>query len=156
MSLLFRVVFPIGGVRDYSCGYRAYRAELLKKAVDAQDQRMIAADGFACMVDILLRLSREHAIFANDFCASAHPSDPAAADSDGDGLRSAVCQRGIFQIPIADTYNREQNRRTIRCWSNASKGHKKTSSRNSQENVVGTRGHSNKVPLCTIAVTFID
>jgi dolichol-phosphate mannosyltransferase len=35
----------------------------LKKAVDAQDQRMIAADGFACMVDILLRLSRENAIF---------------------------------------------------------------------------------------------
>lgn len=63
MSLLFRVVFPIGGVRDYSCGYRAYRAELLKKAVDAQDHRMIAADGFACMVDILLRLSRENAIF---------------------------------------------------------------------------------------------
>lgn len=63
MSLLFRIVLPIGGVRDYSCGYRAYRAELLKKALDAQGRRTVAADGFACMVDILLRLARENAIF---------------------------------------------------------------------------------------------
>ena len=62
MSFLFRIVFPIAGVRDYSCGYRAYRAALLKKAVDEQGRLMIAGDGFACMVDILLRLAREDAI----------------------------------------------------------------------------------------------
>ncbi len=62
MSLLFRTVLPIGGVRDYSCGYRAYRAEALQRALSVQGDRLAAGDGFACMVSILLRLAREDAI----------------------------------------------------------------------------------------------
>lgn len=63
MSLLFRVVYPIKGVRDYSCSYRAYRAGLLQRAVAAQGQRLFATEGFACMVGILLRLDKEGAVF---------------------------------------------------------------------------------------------
>lgn len=63
MSLLFQIVFPIDGVRDYSCGYRAYRAELLQKAIGLQGERLFAGDGFACMVGILLRLARADAVF---------------------------------------------------------------------------------------------
>ena len=31
-SLLMRAVFPIQGVRDYTCGFRAYRASILQKS----------------------------------------------------------------------------------------------------------------------------
>lgn len=62
MSVLFQIVFPIAGVRDYSCGYRAYRAELLQKALADQGERLFAQDGFACMVGILIHLSRAGAV----------------------------------------------------------------------------------------------
>jgi dolichol-phosphate mannosyltransferase len=56
-SLLFRAALPIAGVRDYTCGFRAYRASLLRRAFDrfGADQ-LVAERGFSCMVDILLRL----------------------------------------------------------------------------------------------------
>ncbi|HSG40804.1 MAG TPA: glycosyltransferase [Thermoanaerobaculia bacterium] len=58
-SWLFRAVFPTHGVRDYTCGYRAYRAGMLMELVEKHGQEFISARGFSCMVDILLRL-REH------------------------------------------------------------------------------------------------
>jgi dolichol-phosphate mannosyltransferase len=63
MSLLFRLVYPVQGVRDYSCGYRAYRAELLKDALSVRSDRLFAMDGFACMVGMLLHLARHDAVF---------------------------------------------------------------------------------------------
>ena len=30
--MLFQLTFPITGVRDYTCGFRAYRAEALQRA----------------------------------------------------------------------------------------------------------------------------
>jgi dolichol-phosphate mannosyltransferase len=59
-AFLFRVVFPIRGVRDYTCGYRAYKAELLKDAT--QDPAFFDQDGFQVMVDILLKLRRSEDI----------------------------------------------------------------------------------------------
>jgi len=55
-SLLFRVLFPIKGVKDFTCGYRAYRAEALQKAFRQYGDAFIDQDGFQCMVDILLKL----------------------------------------------------------------------------------------------------
>ena len=57
-SLLFRTILPVSGVRDYSCGYRAYRATLLKKAISEYGESFITERGFSCMVDILLKLRR--------------------------------------------------------------------------------------------------
>jgi len=57
-SLLFRIVFPIKGVRDFTCGYRAYRASALRQAVSRYRQEFVNQEGFQCMVDILLKLSR--------------------------------------------------------------------------------------------------
>ena len=57
-SWLFRAVFPIPGVRDFTCGYRAYRADALCRAVERYREEFINQDGFQCMVDILLKLSR--------------------------------------------------------------------------------------------------
>jgi dolichol-phosphate mannosyltransferase len=61
-SLLFRMVYPVRGVRDYTCGYRAYRAGLLKAAFQRWGDQFISEPGFSCMVDILLKLARMDAV----------------------------------------------------------------------------------------------
>ena len=55
---LFQVMFPIRGVRDYTCGYRAYRAEALRQAVARFGDDLISETGFSCMADLLLKLRR--------------------------------------------------------------------------------------------------
>lgn len=56
-SWLFRAVLPISGVRDYTCGFRAYRAALLREAFERLGpDRLVSERGFSCMVDVLLRL----------------------------------------------------------------------------------------------------
>jgi dolichol-phosphate mannosyltransferase len=55
-SLLMRAVFPIQGVRDYTCGFRAYRASTLQAAFARYGEGLISQKGFSCMVDILLKL----------------------------------------------------------------------------------------------------
>ncbi len=57
-SLLFRSVFPTRGVRDFTCGYRAYRASVLRQAFARYRDEFINQEGFQCMVDILLKLRR--------------------------------------------------------------------------------------------------
>jgi dolichol-phosphate mannosyltransferase len=55
-SYLFRLLFPIRGIRDYTCGYRAYRAAVLKAAIAEYGAAFVDQDGFQCMVDVLLKL----------------------------------------------------------------------------------------------------
>ncbi len=55
-SLLFRLVYPIPGVKDFTCGYRAYRASVLRAAFSRYRREFIDQEGFQCMVDILLKL----------------------------------------------------------------------------------------------------
>jgi dolichol-phosphate mannosyltransferase len=62
-SLLMRILFPIPGVSDYTCGYRAYRAEALKQAYAQYGDALVNEEGFQCMVDILLKLRRLPLIF---------------------------------------------------------------------------------------------
>lgn len=59
---LFRILLPIRGVRDYTCGYRAYQAGLLKKAFDVYGKEFVSEPGFSCQIDILLKLNRFHPI----------------------------------------------------------------------------------------------
>lgn len=56
MSLLFQGIFAIRGVRDYSCGFRAYRASTLQQAYDTYGEDFITEQGFACMVEVLFQL----------------------------------------------------------------------------------------------------
>jgi dolichol-phosphate mannosyltransferase len=58
VSVLFRLILPIRGVKDFSCGYRAYRAGLLTKAMEEYGDTFINQPGFSCMVDILVKLRR--------------------------------------------------------------------------------------------------
>ena len=62
-SLLMRVAFPIRGVRDFTCGYRAYRADVLRRGVDRYQGQFVNQEGFQCMVDILLKLRPMRLIF---------------------------------------------------------------------------------------------
>lgn len=56
LSILFRIVYPIPGARDYSCGYRAYRASTVRAAFEHFGDTLFIERGFACMVDILIKM----------------------------------------------------------------------------------------------------
>jgi dolichol-phosphate mannosyltransferase len=53
---LFHRVLAVDGVRDFTSGYRAYRASLLSRASTHWGERLIEEQGFACMVELLLKL----------------------------------------------------------------------------------------------------
>ena len=54
-AFLVKTVLPIRGVRDYSCGYRAYAYAPLKQASSARGFQLQEA-GFSAMPEILIRL----------------------------------------------------------------------------------------------------
>ena len=62
-SLLIRLFFPIRGVKDFTCGYRAYRVTALRQAVSRYQDEFVNQDGFQCMLDILLKLRSLPLIF---------------------------------------------------------------------------------------------
>lgn len=51
MSLFLGLVFPVRGASDYSSGYRAYKAGILKHGLQIESR------GFACMPEILVKLA---------------------------------------------------------------------------------------------------
>jgi len=55
-SALFQKIYPIQGVKDYTCGYRTYRASILQNAFNRWGNSFINETGFSCMVDIILKL----------------------------------------------------------------------------------------------------
>lgn len=55
-SWLMRVLFPIKGVKDYTCGYRAYTINCLRRAHDKFGTDLIKEKSFACMAELLLKL----------------------------------------------------------------------------------------------------
>ena len=62
-SFLFRICFPVRGVKDYTCGYRAYRVQLIQEAFAKYGTGFINQNGFECMVDILIKLRKMDALF---------------------------------------------------------------------------------------------
>jgi dolichol-phosphate mannosyltransferase len=62
-ALVFRTLLPIPGVQDFTCGYRAYRAEVLKWGFATYGDHFIDQDGFQCMVDVLLKLRKGRFVF---------------------------------------------------------------------------------------------
>ncbi|HLK22925.1 MAG TPA: glycosyltransferase [Bryobacteraceae bacterium] len=62
-SFIFRIVFPTRGVRDFTCGFRAYRGSVLRHAVASAGDDFVESDGFACMAEILLTLRAVDAVF---------------------------------------------------------------------------------------------
>jgi len=54
--LLFQALFPIPGVRDYTCCFRAYRVPALLRARWVYGDDLCQARGFESVMDLLLRL----------------------------------------------------------------------------------------------------
>ena len=55
-NLMFKLLFPIKGVFDYSCSYRSYTAKILKLAKDIYKDKLIEELGFSCMAELLIKL----------------------------------------------------------------------------------------------------
>jgi len=55
-SLIFRLFLPVEGVRDYTCAFRAYRADALMRGQEHHGQALFDQQGFQCIVDLLLKL----------------------------------------------------------------------------------------------------
>jgi dolichol-phosphate mannosyltransferase len=54
-SALLRWLFPVGTVKDYSSGFRAYRTDALER-LRRQAGRLVEERGFSCMMELLLSL----------------------------------------------------------------------------------------------------
>jgi dolichol-phosphate mannosyltransferase len=52
----FRIALPLEGIHDFTSGYRAYRASLLRRAEEHYGERLVEETGFAVMVELLLKL----------------------------------------------------------------------------------------------------
>jgi dolichol-phosphate mannosyltransferase len=57
-SFLLTVTAPVRGARDYTCGFRLYRATTLRRAAGAWGDKLIEEAGFTCMAELLLKLGR--------------------------------------------------------------------------------------------------
>lgn len=55
-SVLFRSLYPIDGVRDYTCCFRAFRVPVLRRAREIYGEELCTARGFEAVMDLLLRL----------------------------------------------------------------------------------------------------
>ena len=62
-KLLFQTIMPIPGVRDYTCGYRAYRFNVLKETMDHYGDEFVSENGFSCMADVLLKMRKFKYVF---------------------------------------------------------------------------------------------
>jgi dolichol-phosphate mannosyltransferase len=57
-SWMMRLCFGLRGCKDYTCGYRAYRAGVLREANNRFRGKLVVESGFASMAELLLNLSR--------------------------------------------------------------------------------------------------
>jgi dolichol-phosphate mannosyltransferase len=57
-NLFMKIFFPISGLREYSCGFRAYRAATIKEAIDFYGNNFIQLKGlgFTCTLEKLVKL----------------------------------------------------------------------------------------------------
>jgi dolichol-phosphate mannosyltransferase len=55
-ATVFRRALPLKDINDFTSGFRAYQADLLRRAVRHWGERLIEEQGFACMVELLLKL----------------------------------------------------------------------------------------------------
>ncbi len=55
-SAVIRTLVRYQGVRDYTCGFRAYRSETLHNLISMFGDNFIRENGFSCMFELLLNL----------------------------------------------------------------------------------------------------
>jgi dolichol-phosphate mannosyltransferase len=84
-AALFKLIHPVRGLWDYTCGYRAYRVDILKKAARRYGDRLVAERGFACMAELLLKLNALGARFAEIPLQLRYDQKPTASKMDVGG-----------------------------------------------------------------------
>jgi dolichol-phosphate mannosyltransferase len=57
-KLLFQLTLRLPGVRDYTCGYRAYRLGMVRQALATWGDHLIEGQGFACTDELLVKMAR--------------------------------------------------------------------------------------------------
>ena len=60
-GFLFRILVGFEGIKDYTCGFRAYRVDMLKKTIRVYGDKFITQKGFGCMVEVLLKVAGQSA-----------------------------------------------------------------------------------------------
>ncbi len=101
-GLLFSVIVRIPGVRDYTCGYRAYRGDLLRAAFERYHDELVRESGFGCMAEILLKLKPLDPIIQEVPLILRYDLKPSASKMDvGRTIRQtlALLSRYIFRGP---------------------------------------------------------
>ncbi|MCC7487974.1 MAG: glycosyltransferase [Burkholderiales bacterium] len=65
-NLFMKLFFPIAGVREYSCGFRAYRAQIIQRAIETYGNNFIQLKGlgFTGTLEKLIKLDLIGARFA--------------------------------------------------------------------------------------------
>ncbi len=61
---LFHWKLGIKGVRDYTCGFRAYRASLIRQGLEKYGDEIITREGFACTDELLVKLAHFKPVIA--------------------------------------------------------------------------------------------
>lgn len=64
LTVLFKLIRNVSGVRDYSCGYRLYSPAIVEKVKKRLPNDVVFEKSFASMVEILLRCDMEGALCA--------------------------------------------------------------------------------------------
>ncbi len=54
---MLKLAFPISNCYDYTCGYRAYRSNTIKKGFSFFGNRLIEETSFVCMAELLIKLA---------------------------------------------------------------------------------------------------
>lgn len=57
-SWMMRLLFGVRGCKDYTCGFRAYRAGVLREAQTRYRGNLVRESGFASMAELLLNISK--------------------------------------------------------------------------------------------------
>ena len=78
-NLAYQIRFRVKGVRDYTCGFRAYRVGILRRGFAAYGENLVRSRGFECMAEIVVKLRALGATFAEipfalDYSAKPGPS----------------------------------------------------------------------------------
>ncbi len=55
-SFVFKTILPLNDINDFTSGYRAYRVSMLQKVSFHFGETLVNEQGFACMVELLLKL----------------------------------------------------------------------------------------------------
>jgi dolichol-phosphate mannosyltransferase len=82
VSWLFRIAWPMRNVRDYTCGYRLYKAAVLRRAYERFGDDFVSEPSFACMPDVLWKVSRLHVTFAEVPLSLHYDRKPGASKMD--------------------------------------------------------------------------